>query len=62
LNNKFFSILYIFIIFFEILPNTMKIINDLINLIKYKETPDYNFILPDADASQDSQVSNTAPE
>ena len=40
----------------------MKIINDLINLIKYKETPDYNFILPDADASQDSQVSNTAPD
>lgn len=40
----------------------MKIINNLINLIKYKEAPDYNFILPDADADQDSQVINNSPE
>lgn len=40
----------------------MKIINDLINLIKYKEAPDYNFILPDADSSQDSQVTDVSPE
>ena len=40
----------------------MKIINDLINLIKYKEAPDYNFILPDADADQDSQVINNSSE
>jgi len=40
----------------------MKKINDLINLIKYRENPDYNFVLPEADASQDSQVSSNSPE
>ena len=40
----------------------MKIINDLINLIKFKELEDYDFVLPDADASQDSQISSKADE
>lgn len=40
----------------------MKIINNLINLIKYKETESYEFILPDADASQDSQILNAASD
>lgn len=40
----------------------MKIINNLINLIKYKENEEYNFVLPDADASQDSQAVNNSSE
>ncbi len=40
----------------------MKIINDLLNLIKYKEEEKYSFILPDADSSQDSQISSTSSE
>lgn len=40
----------------------MKIINDLINLIKYKETTAYDFVLPDADASQDSQIASDSSE
>lgn len=34
----------------------MKLINDFINLVKYKEHEEYNFILPDADARQDSEI------
>lgn len=40
----------------------MKIINDLINLIKYKEVDNYDFVLPDAAASQDSQIENSKNE
>ena len=40
----------------------MKFIDSFLNLIKYKEKEEYNFILPDADASQDSQTSNNSQE
>lgn len=40
----------------------MKFINDFINAMKYKEAKDYNFILPDADSSQDSQLSSNSNE
>ena len=40
----------------------MKIIDNLINLIKYKESTKYDFILPDADSAQDSQISNISEE
>lgn len=40
----------------------MKLIDSLVNLIKYKDTEQYDFILPDADAAQDSQVSNNSQE
>lgn len=40
----------------------MKFIDSFLNLIKYKEKEEYNFILPDADASQDSQTSNNFQE
>ncbi len=40
----------------------MKIMDKFINLIKYKEENSYDFILPDADASQDSQVSSKPNE
>ena len=36
----------------------MKILNNILNLIKYKETDEYNFILPDADSSQDDNISS----
>ena len=40
----------------------MKILNDLINFIKYKEDKVYDFVLPDASASQDSQIADKANE
>lgn len=40
----------------------MKIIDDLINLIKYKEVNAYSFVLPDADSTQDSSISSSANE
>ena len=40
----------------------MKFIDSFLNLMKYKEKEEYNFILPDADASQDSQTSNNSQE
>lgn len=40
----------------------MKFINDLINIIKYKEKQEYNFVLPSSDSIQDSQISNTSQE
>ena len=40
----------------------MKFIDSFLNLIKYKEKEEYNFILPDADASQASQTSNNSQE
>ena len=40
----------------------MKFIDNLLNFIKYKESEEYRFILPDADSSQDSQISNNTNE
>ncbi len=36
----------------------MKILNNFINLIKYNAKSEYSFVLPDADSSLDSQISN----
>ncbi len=40
----------------------MKLIDNLINLLKFKESNDYNFVLPDANASQDIQTTNNSSE
>ena len=40
----------------------MKIIDDLINLIKYKEKEEYDFILPNADSLQENSISNQSSE
>lgn len=40
----------------------MKILNDLVNLIKYKENPKYNFILSESNTSQNEEVSNDNQE
>lgn len=50
--NIIFSISYIFSEFYVILNNTMKILNDFINLITYKEPNRYNFVLPKSTDSQ----------
>ena len=36
----------------------MKFFENLMNFLKFKESEDYDFVLPDADASQDSQTTN----
>lgn len=40
----------------------MRIIYDLINLIKYKEKEEYNFVLPNADSLQESSIYDQADE
>ena len=40
----------------------MKFFENLMNFLKFKESEDYDFVLPDADASQDSQTTNNSPE
>lgn len=40
----------------------MKILNDLINMVKYKEKEEYTFILPNADSKQDSTISSENTE
>lgn len=40
----------------------MKFIDNLINFIKFKEDEDYNFVLPDADSTQDSEISDSSDE
>lgn len=40
----------------------MKFIDNIINAIKYTENQDYDFILPDADSSQDSQLASDSSE
>ena len=37
----------------------MKILNNILNFIKYRETNEYNFVLPDADSSQDDGISSS---
>lgn len=60
MSQYFFANLCIFFYIFEILFYTMKIIDNLINLIKFKETPSYNFILPDV--TQNNKSSDNASE
>ena len=40
----------------------MKIIDDLVNLIKYKEKEEYSFFLPNADSKQESDVNSSTSE
>lgn len=40
----------------------MKILNDLVNLIKYKEKEEYSFFLPSADSKQESDVNFSSNE
>lgn len=40
----------------------MKFIDNLVNFIKFKESEEYDFVLPDADSAQDSQISDSSDE
>lgn len=40
----------------------MKLIDDLINILKYKEKKDYNFVLPNAGSVQESTISSNQEE